>query len=342
LPPQAIRLRRLFPFQVKFNLSMMGRCDIIEPTNHIIFIEVIGLDRVVLASLPVERTREAFEERLCRRYPFLSRIEVGKSVLGRSISGLKLGGGEDAVLYAGAFHAQEWLTALVLLRFAERLCQALDSGGYLAGIDCRKAFLGRGLVIVPCVNPDGVEIALTGAQAACDLTDEVLRISGGDLSAWNANARGVDINHNFDAGWHIVRQLEQSRGIDGPSPRRYGGSSPASEPETQALVALCERMNFRSAIAFHSQGEEIYWKYGERTPPGAALMARVLAMASGYELKTPSAIASHGGFKDWFIEKLGRPGFTVEMGKGKNPLPLTDLEPVYDRLEELLMLGVVM
>ncbi len=300
------------------------------------------MERVVLPSLPVEKTRDELAVRLCRRYPFLSRFEVGKSVLGRSIWGLKAGAGDEAVLYAGAFHAQEWLTSLVLLRFAERLCQALDSGGQLAGIDCRRALLGRGVVIVPCVNPDGVEIALTGAQAAGDLTDEVLRISGGDLSTWNANARGVDINHNFDAGWHILRQLEQSRGIDGPSPRRFGGWSPASEPETQALTALCGRMNFRSVLALHSQGEEIYWKYGDRTPPGAELMARVLAMSSGYELKTPSSIASHGGFKDWFIEKHGRPGFTVEMGKGKNPLPLDDLEPICERLEEMFMLGVVM
>ncbi len=300
------------------------------------------MERVVLPALPVEKTREEFAARLCRRYPFLSRMTVGRSVLGREIWGLKLGGGEEAVLYAGAFHAQEWLTALVLLRFAERLCQALDCGAELSGIDCRKALLGRGIVIVPCVNPDGVEIALTGAQAAGDLADEVLKISGGDLSSWNANARGVDINHNFDAGWHIVRQLEQSRGIDGPSPRRYGGSAPASEPETQALVELCGRMNLRSVLALHSQGEEIYWKYGEHTPPGAALMARVLAMASGYELKTPTSIASHGGFKDWFIEKYARPGFTVEMGKGRNPLPLSELDPIYERLEELFVLGMVM
>lgn len=300
------------------------------------------MDRVILPSLPTERTREELIARLCRKYSFLNRFEVGKSVLGRSICGLKLGAGEESVLYAGAFHAQEWLTSLVLLRFAERLCQALDTGSELAGIDCRRALLGRGLVIVPCVNPDGVEIALSGAQSAGDLTDEVMRISSGDLSLWNANARGVDINHNFDAGWHIVRQLEQSAGINGPSPRRFGGTSPASEPETQAMVELCERSSFRSVLALHSQGEEIYWKYGERTPAGAALMARVLAMASGYELKTPTAIASHGGFKDWFIDKYNRPGFTVEMGKGKNPLPLDELDTIYERLEEMFMLGVVM
>ena len=300
------------------------------------------MDRVVLPSLPLERTRQTFGERLCRRYSFMTRFEVGRSVLGRSIWGLKLGAGEESVLYAAAFHGQEWLTALVLLRFVERLCQALDTGGSIAGIDCRKALLGRGLVVVPCVNPDGVEIALAGAQAAGDLTDEVLRISGGDLSAWNANARGVDINHNFDAGWHILRQLERAAGIDAPAPGKYGGTAPESEPETKAMADLCRRMELRSVLALHSQGEEIYWKYGERTPKGASLMARVLAMASGYELKTPEGTASHGGFKDWFIEKFDRPGFTVEMGKGANPLPLSEMETIYDRLEEMLMLGVIM
>ena len=300
------------------------------------------MDRVILPQRPTERVREDFVARLCRRYSFLTRFEAGRSVLGRSMTGLRLGAGKETVLYAGAFHAQEWLTALVLLRFAERLCLALDTGGSIAGIDCRRALLDRGLVIIPCVNPDGVEIALSGPQSAGDLCQEVLRVSGGDLSSWNANARGVDINHNFDAGWHIVRQLEQSRGIDGPSPRRYGGSSPASEPETQALVALTAELSPRLVLALHSQGEEIYWKYGENNPAGAALMARVLAMSSGYELKTPSTIASHGGYKDWFIEKHNRPGFTVEMGKGRNPLPLEDMDDIYGRLEEMFMLGVVM
>jgi len=300
------------------------------------------LDRVILPSPPTCRTREEFSARLCRRYPYPGRFTAGKSVLGRPIDGFRLGAGGEAVLYAGGFHGQEWLTCLVLLRFAERICQALDNGGSIAGIDCRRALLGRGLIIVPCVNPDGVEIALSGAQSAGDLTDEVLRISGGELSQWNANARGVDINHNFDAGWHIARQLEQAAGIDGPAPRRFGGQCPASEPETQAMVSLCEHSRPRLALALHSQGEEIYWSYGGRAPSGGALMARVLAMASGYELREPSAIASHGGFKDWFIHRFDRPGFTVEMGKGENPLPLSQLDPIYDRLEEMLMLGVVM
>ena len=300
------------------------------------------MGRIVNADIPTQETRAAQADALCRRYSFLTKQEIGKSVLGRPIYALKLGDCDDAVLYAAAFHALEWLTAMVVMRFLETLCMALDEGRQIAGVDCRRAMLGRGLVLVPCVNPDGVELVLRGRSAAGDLADEVERISGGDLSGWSANARGVDLNHNYDAGWHIARQLEHAIGIDGPSPRRFGGTAPESEPETQAMVRLCERMDFRSAIAFHSQGEEIYWKYGEHTPQRAALMARVLAVSAGYEVAQPEGISSHAGFKDWFIERYHRPAFTVELGRGENPLSVSELMPIYERVEELLMLGVVM
>lgn len=296
---------------------------------------------IVSSAPPIAETRGKQILKLCDKYPFLSRISVGKSVLGREIEGIKLGDPQCGVLYAGGFHAQEWLTGMVLMRFAETLCRCIESGGSIAEIDCRKALLARGLVIVPCVNPDGVELALTGIDSAGDLAGEISRISGGNLEAWSANARGVDLNHNYDAGWHIARQLERAAGIDGPAPGRFGGTSPESEPETQAMVALCERFDFRMCIAYHSQGEEIYWKYGEHTPRKSALIAKVLAMSSGYELRTPDAMASHAGFKDWFIEKYHRPGFTVEIGKGKNPLPISQLEPISDRLAEMMMLGLM-
>lgn len=300
------------------------------------------MNEIITGSLPDCKTREEQIERLCARYAFISRVEAGFSVLGRRLTALRIGDPENAVLLAGAFHGQEWINSVLLLKFAEELCAELDSGGMMCGMDCRRALLGRGVVILPCVNPDGVEIALYGAEGAGDLANEAERISGGDFSEWNANARGVDLNHNYNAGWHIVRQLERAAGINGPAPRRYGGESPESEPETQAMIRLCEKYNFRAVYAFHSQGEEIYWHYGRHTPPKAALMARVLAAASGYTAAEPEGMASHGGFKDWFIEKYHRCGFTIETGKGKNPLPISQLDEIYSRLRELLMLAIVM
>ena len=140
------------------------------------------------------------------------------------------------------------------------------------------------MVIIPCVNPDGVQIALHGARGAGCYEGLATRVSGNDFSRWNANARGVDINHNFDAGWDTLHQMEQESGITGPAPRQYGGDAPESEPETQALVRLCRSQPFRHALAFHSQGEEIFWEYGENTPERGRMMAKIFSASSGYRL----------------------------------------------------------
>ena len=67
-------------------------------------------------------------------------------------------------------------------------------------------------------------------------------------------------------------------------------------------------------------------------------MAQIAASVSGYRAAQPQGLAGHGGFKDWFIEKTGRPGFTIEMGKGQNPLPIEQFEEIYQKAREMLLL----
>jgi g-D-glutamyl-meso-diaminopimelate peptidase len=276
------------------------------------------------------------------RYGFLDAMPIGQSVLGREIYGLIIGGGRERVLYAAAFHGQEWMTSLILLRLCEDICVAMQHDGRIADMDFRQALAGRSLIFVPQMNPDGVEIALHGTATAGNLTQFTKEL-GGDVSAqWQANARGVDINHNFNAGWEQLQELEQKNGISGPAARQWCGTTPESEPETRALTQLCRRAQFRHAVALHSQGEEIYWRYGEHTPSRSRVMAEILSASSGYTVADPEGIASHGGFKDWFIEEFHRPGFTIEFGKGKNPLPLTDFETIYANAQEMLLLAALM
>ena len=64
----------------------------------------------------------------------------------------------------------------------------------------------KGLTIVPCVNPDGVEIAIHGSDAALKYKALVEKASK-ENKVWQANARGVDINHNFNAGTLTVPLL---------------------------------------------------------------------------------------------------------------------------------------
>ena len=274
--------------------------------------------------------------RLKKEYPFLKLGSIGRSVQGRKIYALFLGNMCSPVVFAAAFHPLEWLTESLLVRFSEELCKNVCQSREL-----RCAVERRGIVIIPCVNPDGVELLLSRGASAGLYRPFTDKISGGDYRMWNSNIRGVDLNHNFDAGHDILRKMEIREGINGPALRRFGGLKPNSEPETRALVSLCRNFSVSRVYAFHSQGEEIFYKYGDRVPAGAECMAQMLSQASGYSLETQNGLASHGGFKDWFIKQFNCPGFTIEIGRGKNPLPISELSPIFARLYEMMILALV-
>ena len=62
-------------------------------------------------------------EALAKEFPFLGVDVVGRTCLGRAIFSLTVGNRRNRVLLAGGFHGSEWLTCLVLFRFAEKLCR---------------------------------------------------------------------------------------------------------------------------------------------------------------------------------------------------------------------------
>lgn len=281
-------------------------------------------------------------ERLCETYPFLKCRSVGRSCAGREIFCLTPCEADEYVLYAAAFHGSENITCNIALRFVEELCEALLTGGEISGLDARRAFYGRGIMVVPLVNPDGCEISVCGESGAGYAAGKVKRLCGGDIRRWNANLRGVDLNHNFSAGWDALREREKQAGIYGPAPTRFGGFSPESEPETRALCELCNSHKIRHVMALHTQGEVIYWTWGQREPERSRRMAEIFAAESGYALEYPENLAVGGGFKDWFIERFGRPGFTVEIGRGKNPLPAETLPALYSSVAEILTLSAIM
>ena len=138
------------------------------------------------------------------------------------------------------------------------------------------------------------------------------------------------------------RKFEIKNGIFGPAPTRFGGERPESEPETAALCDLCRTKRMRHVLALHSQGEVIYWTFGDKKPPKSERMAQIMATSSGYALDVPMGLAVGGGFKDWFICEFNRPGFTVEVGTGKNPLPIENSLNIYKGICEMLSLSAIM
>ncbi len=279
---------------------------------------------------------------LRKAYPDLKTFPIGKSVLGREINALCIGNPMNATVFFGATHGLEWLTTLLLMHFCQDLLEGMKEGKKVSDIDVRKAMQSRSLVIIPCLNPDGVQISLTGQKGAGILGDFVEEVCGGNYDKWQANAHGVDINHNFDAGWCILKEMEIKSGIDRPAPTRYGGPHPNSEPETNAATTFCMTYQPRTLYSFHSQGEEIFYKYGKNTPQRSQLMAQILASSSGYKIIAPEGLNSHGGLKDWFIQRFRRPGFTIEIGLGKNPLPVTQLDSIYPKLQEMMIIDTLL
>lgn len=281
-------------------------------------------------------------DKMLDTYSFLKCKSIGRSCAGRDIFCLQIGDASEYVLYAAAFHGSEHITTNIALRFVEEVCEALLIGGEIASIDARRALYGRGILIVPLVNPDGCEISIKGELGAGYMAPKIKRLCGGNFKKWNANLRGVDLNHNFDAGWSELHRLEREAGIYGPAPTRFGGYSPESEPETRALTELCRRVSIRHVLALHTQGEVIYWTYEDRQPDRSAKMAQILAAESGYALEVPTGLSVGGGFKDWFITEYKRPGFTLEIGKGENPLPANTLPQLYSRVKDALVLASIM
>ncbi len=90
-----------------------------------------------------------------------------------------------------------------------------------------------------------------------------------------------------------------------------------------------QKHDFSLILAYHTQGQVIYWKYQDIEPPRGYEIGTALAEASGYTLDLVPAESSFAGYKDWFILNYNRPGYTVEAGLGVNPLPLSQFGTMY-------------
>ncbi len=257
---------------------------------------------------------------------------IGKSVWGKELYYIKLGTGDLKVMYNGAHHGMEWITSAMLMKFAFDFLKSGRDGKALGGFNPGALMRRTTLYIVPMLNPDGVRLSALGIpkRLAQQEKQRLLRMNSSEnFSKWQANANGVDLNHNYDALWKKSKEMEAEYGIYSPGPTRFSGTRAESEPESRALADFTRRQNFALTIAFHSQGKVIYHGFMDKNPPRSFNIARAFTKISPYRLDNTEGIASYGGYKDWFVDKFNRPGYTVEVGLGQNPLPMSDLPQIY-------------
>ncbi|HTG72062.1 MAG TPA: M14 family metallocarboxypeptidase [Candidatus Udaeobacter sp.] len=271
---------------------------------------------------------------LAGRYPFLSAHVIGRSVMGKPLIALRCGCGPRLIHMNGSFHANEWITSALLMRFVADLSASYCSGEQIGGQRVEDLCRNVTLWAVPMVNPDGVELVQQGAPPSHPFHRQLIEWNGGSeqFSGWKANIRGIDLNDQFPAFWE---EECKRRGIGGPAPRDYPGPYPLSEPEAVAIARFTETMAFDAVMALHTQGREIYWNYRDYEPAEAEHLAGRLGRVSGY--KPVKLTGSDAGYKDWFIHRFRRPGFTVEAGFGENPLPMSNFDNIYVELQPLLL-----
>lgn len=272
---------------------------------------------------------------LSRKYHFVDLYAIGESVMENKIYCIRLGRGKRKIFINGAHHGLEYLTSAFIMRFLKEYAEAVYEGRDFFGVSCAELFNEATLYAVPMVNPDGVNIAIHGMDITNPYHRRLISMVGihSFNKVWQANANGVDINHNYDAGWQVVSPH--------PAPSKYSGPYAESEPETKAIVELIRENNFDVLIAFHSQGGEIYYDFDGKVSREAEELCGCFARVSGYIPARPEGSAAYGGCKDWFIKEFGKAGFTVEIGHGKNPLPDTELDKLYDENARIIIAAMM-
>ncbi len=271
---------------------------------------------------------------IVRTYPFCRTELLASTAFQRPLRTLVIGTGPRKVIYTAAHHANEWITSLVLLKYAEELAQAIQADGEIFGRKAKDIAEAATIYMLPMVDPDGVDLVVGAIDSeniqytlARRISQDYPRIPFPD--GWKANLLGTDLNLNYPAGWLMAREIKFTQGFTSPAPRDYVGRAPLNQLETQALAGYTEYIDPALVLAYHAQGEEIYWQFMNYEIPGARELGEAMAAASGYTLTDAPYASSFAGYKDWFIQQFRRPGYTIEVGRGENPLPLSQFDQIY-------------
>lgn len=285
---------------------------------------------------------------LAVRYPDVLRVSsYGRSADGRELYVATLGdpNAQEQTIVTAGMHAREYVNCYVVMRQLEYYLENYDKGTY-SGKTYRELFSKVNIVLAPMTNPDGVTLALEGLDA---LDSKELRGQVKDIvrslhsdnidtylkNKWKSNARGVDINRNFDLLWN-----EYTSSYTSPAFKEYKGVTPDSEPETRALVALTEGLlNPVTSICVHSQGDIIYW----RCTPESELwtenrrLAELTRTITGYRIidENQTDAQTEPSYSNWTVFARGIPTVTVENGTGGYPQTFDMADGFFERNRDL-------
>lgn len=257
-------------------------------------------------------------------------FNIGKSVLGKTILATHVGdySGTQIIIQA-AIHAREYITTLLLIE-------------QVRNIHNNNLVTEGGIYFVFILNPDGVEIVLDGINSVnCEITKNYLITANNsslDFSQYKANINLVDLNTNFDANWG-----GGSQNLRCPNTENFIGFYPESEREVQSLIAFTLKNRPLLTISYHSKGNVIYYGFENQTEQDInrdRQIGEILSEATGYPLIFTEN--STGGYKDWCINTLKIPAYTIEVGDENLQHPITEefLPEIYARNKNIPIIAL--
>lgn len=270
-------------------------------------------------------------KKLEQAYPgFIKKEVIGKSEYGRNIYAVSLGKGDSTVFINGSHHAREWITTNLTMNMIDKYAAAYKSSTKINGYDVKKLLNNTTIWFIPMVNPDGVTLQQFGLKyfPAKDHS-KIIKMNNGskNFKRWKANAKGVDLNRQYDANW---KNLESPKA---PSYKNYKGAKVATASETKAVLSFVEKIDPEMTISYHSSGQIIFWKYqqtGSRYTQDYKYASK-LSKITGYSLVKPRSTG--GGFGDWFNKVEKKPAFTIEVSPavGETNVPLKHYSKIWSQ-----------
>ncbi|WP_192930321.1 M14 family metallopeptidase [Alkaliphilus pronyensis] len=287
--------------------------------------------------------------RLKEQFPELIETEIiGQSADERDIVLVKLGKGDTLIHINGSFHARERITTNIILKNIEDYSNAYEKNTKIQGYDVKNLLDQVTIYFVPMVNPDGVDYTILGEES---IKSPILRVAFEKIVEhpksewhtpdlrWKSNIRGVDLNRQWDFGWHEESKLD----IDAPADAYFKGFKPHSEPEVLTMEKLSLYNPFLIYAAYHTQGLEIYWyKYqqGDDLEEVQDITKKISNLTFFRPVPAlndiPQNFRSYSGYADWTAVELKKPSFTMEFAYRK--YSEEDFDKIYEPAKALGLL----
>ena len=311
---------------VNFN---QGTLEVITTQSGLSLLQKLGLQKTQLSLLAAPDARYLTPEKvefaltnLNQLHPQFTHLEqIGTSLQGRAIWGLLVSSQPQdpwsqqrpTLLIDGLHHAREIMTSEVVLDVAETLLDGL----YRKDPQVTQLLQTWNVWVVPMLNVDGADIVFH--------KDNMWRKNA---RANGRKAHGVDINRNYDFQWNSCKG---SSGVE--MAQDFHGTNPASEPETQALQSLAQKIRPTGYLSYHSFSELILYAYGCKGQFAADKnlviqladeLAQILPTDDGkknYKPGTPWDLLynADGTSMDYMVGSFGSLAYTFEINQSFQP-----------------------